>query len=78
MLALRRQAHSCLSQSCSNASVIDVASIGGIVAAPLINCKMSESLYLAFSKQKVEMIHCLVFPNYCDVMLHFVEKLAIS
>ena len=39
---------------------------------------MSESLYSAFSKQKVEMIHCLVFPNYCDVMLHFVEKLAIS
>ena len=78
MLALRRQAHSCLLQPCSNASIIDGASIGGIVAAPLINSKMSESLNSAFSKQKVEMIHCLVFPNYCDVMLPFVEKLAIS
>ena len=44
MLALGRQAHSCLSQSCLNASVIDGAPIGEIVAAPLINCRMSESL----------------------------------
>ena len=67
VLALGRQAHSCLSQSCSNASVIDVASIGEIVAAPQVNCKMSESLNSAFSKQKVEMIPSSVCPNYYDV-----------
>ena len=51
-MALGRQAHYCFSQSCLNASVIGVAPIGGMVAAPLRNCRMSESVNSAFSKQK--------------------------
>ena len=52
IVALGRQAHSCLSQSCLNASVIDGAFIRGTVAAPLKNCRRYESLKSTFSKQK--------------------------
>ena len=61
MLALGRSAHSCRSQSSSKASVIDGTPTRGIKAAPLINCRMSESLNSTFSKQKVSMIYFLVF-----------------
>ena len=77
MLKLERQAYSCLSQSCLNASVIDGAPIGGIVAVPLINCRMSESLNLAFCNQNFKW-YITAFSKLLWPLLLFLEKPAIS